>query len=133
MTTKERKAITWMLRHLFSRMPTKVEIEYYYDTDKPKQEKFFSLEEKKQYKPDAYTTYLQRIKKEKREARWIKIFDKKSKKIRPVYVLYKDNSYRFYKNQEKLREIILYHEKRLTDIPSSMKMLFTKYKIHDII
>ena len=129
MTIKEAKAISWMLYHLFQRKPTKVEIEYYYDTDKPKKEKFFSLEEKKKYKPDAYITYLQRIKREKIEARWVKIFDKKSKKIRPVYVLYKDNSYRFYKNQEKLREIIDYHEKNLTDIPNSMKLLFTKYKI----
>ena len=128
MTTKEAKAISWMLQSLFQRMPTKVEIEYYYNTDHPKQEKFFSLEEKKKYKPNAYITYLQRIKREKIEARWVKIFDKKNKKTRPVYTLYK-NSYRFYKNQEKLKEIIVYHEKRLIDIPISMKLLFTKYNI----
>ena len=141
MTPKYIKAISWMLKPLFGRHPTTIEVQYYYDTDKPKQEKFFSLEEKRKYRPtveqkkQAKNILIQRkisiIKEDRRILAYLNMSDKAKAHRDKVMEKYKDQ--RFKENQVKIRSMIVWHNKTCTDIPSPLKKLFTKYQIYDII
>ena len=112
-----------MLKPLFGRQPTATEIRYYYDTSKVKQERHFSLEEKRKYRPVGKFQSKARILEERERAMAEKVY-----KVRIVVVKTPSND-RYRENQIKLREMIAWHTKTCTDIPKSVRELFIKYKI----